>query len=93
MARDGSESLAYMVMSATDVDAGKAGDAEVLMTGAVRDDPDNAAYYLFLGDAFAATRKYQPAIDAYNRYLERADKDEPDRVRAKKAISDLKRKM
>jgi cytochrome c-type biogenesis protein CcmH/NrfG len=75
------------------VDADRHDDAEVMLTGMLRADPDNAQSYYYLGVVYAHAKKYKLAIDAYEKYMELGDKRDPERDRVKKAILDLKRKL
>jgi len=68
------------------------GEAEVLLIKAIRRDPENATGYLYLGDVYADTRKYKPAIENFEKFLELAPANDPDRDRAKREIRALKRK-
>jgi tetratricopeptide (TPR) repeat protein len=68
-------------------------EAEVLLTGMLRADPDNAENYYFLGSVYAHVRKYKLAIDSWERYMILAPRDDPERERVKKELLGLKRKL
>src|SRR5688572_20499415 len=68
------------------LDADRHDEAEVLLTGMVREDPDDAQNYLHLGAVYAHARKYKLAIDTYERFLVLTPKGDPERERVKKAI-------
>jgi tetratricopeptide (TPR) repeat protein len=75
------------------LDANRHDEAEVLLTGMLRAEPDNAQSYYYLGAVYAHARKYKLAIDAYERYLALGEKTDPERDRVKKAILELKRRL
>jgi superkiller protein 3 len=64
--------------------------AEVVLTQAIRREPRNPANYLPLGVVYASQGKAKLAIDAYEKFLALAPKDDDDRGRVKQAISELK---
>lgn len=74
------------------VEAKKFDEAEAVLTPAVRRDPKNPLNYLALGGAFAGMRQTKNAIESYEKYLELAPRNDPERDRAQRAISDLKRR-
>lgn len=75
------------------LDADRHDEAEVLLTGMVRANPDDPESYFYLGAVYAHAHKYKLAIDAYERFLTLADKAHPERERVKKAILELKRRL
>lgn len=75
------------------LDADRHDEAEVLLTGMVRANPDDPESYFYLGAVYAHAHKYKLAIDAYEKFLSLADKAHPERERVKKAILELKRRL
>ena len=73
------------------IDAGRAAEAETVLTEAVRRDPNNAANYAILGHAYAKDKKNALAIDAYDKFLQLAPKDDAERAKVKKALADVKK--
>jgi len=67
-------------------------EAEVVLTQAVRRDPKNHTSYFYLGILNAAKKKNKLAIDNYQKYLDLAPSNDPDRGRAQAAIRDLRRR-
>jgi len=67
-------------------------EAERLLTQAVRRDPKNAMNYLALGTVYQAKKKTKAAIESFQKYLDLAPKNAPDRNKAKEAIDALKRR-
>lgn len=67
-------------------------EAENVLTPALRREPKQAAYHFQLGALQAARRKPRDAIQSYQRYLELAPRNDPDRDRARDEIKDLKRR-
>ena len=51
------------------LDADRHDEAEVLLTGMLRANPDDAQSYYFLGAVYAHAHKYKLAIDAYVKFL------------------------
>jgi len=75
------------------LDANRHGEAEVMITGMLRANPNDAQSYNLLGALHVHAGNYKLAIDAYERYLTLAPKTDPDRERVKKAILELKRRL
>ncbi|MBX3160180.1 MAG: tetratricopeptide repeat protein [Deltaproteobacteria bacterium] len=73
------------------VDRKQYDEAEHLLLSATKRDPKTASNYLTLGVVYAAKRKTKLAIEHYEKFLELAPKNDPDRKRAKDAITQLKR--
>ena len=73
------------------IDAGRATEAVTVLTEAVRRDPNNAANYGVLGHAYAKDKKNALAIDAYDKFLQLAPKDDPERAKIRKALADVKK--
>ena len=71
------------------LDANRHDEAEVLLTGMLRADPNSWQNYYYLGAVYAHARKYKLAIDAYEKYLDLAPKSESERDRVKRAILEL----
>ncbi len=67
-------------------------DAEAVLIPAIRRDPKNATNYYYLGAVYAAKGQKRIAIENYEKYLDLAPKNDPDRRRAKTAIRKLKRR-
>ncbi len=80
--------LAMVLMEANRYD-----EAEVLLTAQLRNDPSNGQNYYYLGAVYAHVRKFKLAIDAYEKFLQLAAKDDRERPRVKKAIEELKRRL
>ena len=74
------------------VDRKEYDEAERLLTQAVRRDPKNAMNYLALGTVYQAKKKTKAAIESFQKYLDLAPKNDPDRNKAKEAIDALKRR-
>ncbi len=73
-------------------DSHKYEEAEVFITQAVKTDPNNALLYYNLGWVYEAQKKYKLAIDAFQRYVDLADKGDGDLGKAKAEIKALKKK-
>lgn len=73
--------------------AGKPGEAEVVLTEAVRNNPDDPYPYFNLGMVYAQADKYTLAVNAFRRFLDLAPKDDRDVPTAKKQIRLLRRKI
>jgi Flp pilus assembly protein TadD len=67
-------------------------EAEAVLTRAARRDPKNPGIYFHLGAVYAATRRDQIAIENFQKFLELARPNDPDRWRAQDAIKELKRR-
>lgn len=65
-------------------------DAELITVQAIRREPKNATSYLVLADIYVGTRNKQAAIENYEKFLNLAKKDDPERDRARDAISGLR---
>ncbi len=73
-------------------DAGEYAEAEVFLTDNLSKDPKNASLYYNLGWVYSAQKKYKLGVDAFEKYLELAPKDDHDRGKATAEIKALKRK-
>ena len=67
-------------------------EAEALLIPMVRRDGKNHVAYLNLGFVYEESKKKKAAIDNYQKFLEYAPKNDPERGRVKDAIADLKRR-
>ncbi len=67
-------------------------EAETVLIAGIRKDKSNAVNYLHLGVVYAAKGKNKLAIENYEKFLELAPKNDPERARAKSAIQELKRR-
>ncbi len=67
-------------------------DAEPVLIQAIRREPKAAINYLNLGAVYQAKKKPRQAIDNYELFLKYAPTNDPDRRKAREAISELKRK-
>jgi cytochrome c-type biogenesis protein CcmH/NrfG len=74
-------------------ESGKYGDAEVFLTNAVQNDRNNPDLYFNLGYVYAQQKKYKLAVEAYERYLELAPKEDGLRKAAADEIKALKKKI
>lgn len=74
-------------------ESGKSAEAEVFLTELLQTDRDNADLYYNLGFAYAAQKKYRLGIEALEKYLELASKDDGLRKSAMDEIKALKRKL
>ena len=79
--------LAYVLY-----EAGKFPEAEVFLTESIGNDRQNPYLYYNLGWVYSAQKKYKLGIEAFERYLELAPKEDGDRGRAAAEIKSLKRK-
>jgi superkiller protein 3 len=66
-------------------------EAEHVLATAAKRDPRTASNFLHLGVVYTAKRKNKMAIEHYERFLELAPPNDPDRKKAKDAINRLKR--
>jgi cytochrome c-type biogenesis protein CcmH/NrfG len=66
-------------------------EAEVVLTQAIRREPKAAPAYFTLAVVYHSKKKYKLALENYQKFLELAPKNDPDRDRAASAIKDLKR--
>ena len=74
-------------------ESGKPAEAEVFLTGLLQNDRNNADLYFNLGFAYAAQKKYKLAVDALEKYMELASKDDGLRKTAEAEIKVLKKKL
>lgn len=74
-------------------ESGKPAEAEVFLTELLQTDRNNADLYYNLGFAYAAQKKYRLGIEALEKYLELASKDDGLRKSAEAEIKALKRKL
>jgi len=74
-------------------EGGKPAEAEVFLTELLQTDRNNADLYYNLGFAYAAQKKYKLAVDALEKYLELASKDDGLRKTAENEIKALKKKL
>ncbi len=70
---------------------GKLEEAEAYLTTAIRNHPKNPYPYLNIGYVYEAANKKSLAINAFEKFLELAPKEDGDRKVAKKRISKLSR--
>ena len=73
-------------------EAGQYPEAEVFLTDNIAKDPRNAGLYYNLGWVYSAQKKYKLGVEAFERYLELAPKDDNDRGKATAEIKALKKK-
>lgn len=73
-------------------DSGKYGEAESFITDNLRTDPNNGYLYYNLGWVYSAQKKYKLGVDAFEKYLSLAPKDDSDRGKANAEIKSLKKK-
>lgn len=73
-------------------DAGQYAEAEVFLTDMLGKDPGNASLYYNLGWVYSAQKKYKLGVDAFEKYLSLAPKDDSDRGKANAEIKSLKKK-
>ena len=71
---------------------GKHADAEVYLTQMVQTDRDNPDLYLNLGKVYAAQKKWKLSVEAYEKYLAIAPKDDGLRKEAMEELKQVKRK-
>jgi tetratricopeptide (TPR) repeat protein len=74
-------------------DAGKYAEAEVFLTDSIGLDRDNPYLYYNLGWVYSAQKKYRLGVEAFEKYLELAPKEDGDRSRAVNEIKVLKKKF
>ena len=67
-------------------------EAEVFLTDMLGKDPGNASLYYNLGWVYSAQKKYKLGVDAFEKYLSLAPKDDSDRGKANAEIKSLKKK-
>ena len=63
-------------------------EAETFLIQGIRKDNKNAVNYLHLGAVYAAKKKYRLAIENFEKFLDLAPRNDPDRGRARNAIQD-----
>jgi Flp pilus assembly protein TadD len=68
----------------------KYAEAETFLTDAIRDDPKNAFNYQNLGVVYEGEKKWKFAIDAYEKFVDLADKADGDLPKVKAKIKELK---
>ena len=73
-------------------EAGKWGDAEVYLTDATKKDPKNAFVMFNLGYVYLQQGKWKLSEEAFEKFLELADREDGERGRAKECIKSAKRK-
>ncbi|MBK9035775.1 MAG: tetratricopeptide repeat protein [Myxococcales bacterium] len=73
-------------------EAGEYPEAEVFLTDSLSKDPQNSSLYYNLGWVYSAQKKYRLGVEAFERYLELAAKDDRDRPKAAAEIKALKKK-
>ncbi len=74
-------------------ESGKSAEAEVFLTELLQTDRNNADLYFNLGFAYAAQKKYKLAVDALEKYLTLASKDDGLRKTAEAEIKVLRKKL
>lgn len=74
-------------------EAGNYPEAEVFLTDSITKDPRNASLYYNLGWVYSAQKKYRLGVEAFEKYLELAPKDDNDRAKATAEIKSLKKKF
>jgi tetratricopeptide (TPR) repeat protein len=74
-------------------ESGKPAEAEVFLTDLLQSDRNNADLYFNLGFAYAAQKKYKLAVDALEKYMELASKDDGLRKTAENELKALKKKL
>jgi tetratricopeptide (TPR) repeat protein len=67
-------------------------EAEDLLTKAIRKDGRNAQNYLYAGQLYQAKKKWKPAVENYQKFLELAPKTDPERNKVKELVNELKRR-
>jgi tetratricopeptide (TPR) repeat protein len=72
-------------------EAGQYPEAEVFLTDNIAKDPRNASLYYNLGWVYSAQKKYKLGVEAFERYLELAPKDDNDRAKANAEIKAKKK--
>lgn len=72
---------------------GQAGEAEVFLTELLQTDRANADLWYNLGWAYSTQKKYKLAVDAFEKYLELASKDDGLRKPAEAELKVLKKKV
>jgi len=72
---------------------GELDEAEVVLTAALRENPENPYIYLNLGRVYSKARKYRLAIESLQKFLETAPPSDGDIKPVKKEIRALKRKL
>lgn len=72
---------------------GKLDEAEVVLTAALRQTPDDPYVYWDLAQVYRTANKLQLAVEAYESFVAKVGADDGDRPKAKKYIRDLKRKL
>ena len=72
---------------------GKPAEAEVFLTGLLQTDRNNADLYFNLGFAYSAQKKYKLAVEALEKYLQLASKDDGLRKPAEAELKILKKKI
>ena len=66
-------------------------EAEVELTNAIRDDPENAFNYYNLAIVYREQKKTKLAIQMYEQFLSKADKQDGDRPKAESCLKALKK--
>ena len=67
-------------------------DAETVLTQAIRKEPKNPLPYLALAQVQQQQKKNARALENYEKFLDLAPKNDPDRDRAEAAVKQLKKK-
>lgn len=73
--------------------AGMLEEAETVLTDRIRKKPDDPYTYFNLGEVYAGQEKYRLAVEAFEKFVELAPKDDVDMPAARKQIKILKRKI
>ena len=73
-------------------EAGQYAEAEVFLTDMIGKDPGNPGLYYNLGWVYSAQKKYKLGVDAFEKYLELASKEDKDRPKAQAEIKSMKKK-
>jgi tetratricopeptide (TPR) repeat protein len=74
-------------------ETGKAGEAEVFLTELLQTDRNNADLWYNLGWAYSTQKKYKLGVEAFEKYLELASKDDGLRKNAEAELKALKKKV
>lgn len=74
-------------------EAGKFAEAEVFLTDAIGKDRENPYLYYNLGWVYSAQKKYRLGVEAFEKFLQLAPKEDGERAKANIEIKNLKKKI
>ncbi|WP_428269480.1 tetratricopeptide repeat protein [Haliangium sp.] len=64
-----------------------------VLTARLERHPEDSLAYFLLGEIYEKSERYAEAVEAYERYLNAAERDEPDVATARRKVRALKRKL